>query len=115
MILVILITVGVLSYMGCGILAYGLTLGYFQRHYWDVRRRDIERFARWLALTGPAGLLPVLAMCEFGHHGLLWAADDSEWAKSKTVDRRAMDLTNAHTRYPDREPVVAARSDRPSS
>ncbi len=115
MILVILITVGVLAYIGCGVLGYGLTLGYFQRHFFNVRRRAVRGTAISVAMAGPAGILIALVSGEWGHHGLLWKAEDSDWIKDESLNRSDMRLTAAHTRYPDREPASAARSDRPGS
>jgi hypothetical protein len=73
MVLAIFITV----YILCGVLAYGLTLGYFQRKYTDVYvdiaylvHRDIVNTARIMALSGPFGLIVAWLCSERGKYGL---------------------------------------------
>ena len=92
------LVIGLSIWLLCGTLAYGLTIGYFQRHYYSVRSKDIYGLAIFTFAIGPIGLLLALPHSEWGYHGLKWTAQNSE----STLRRRAEDAMN-HNRYPELE------------
>ena len=98
----LLITVGALIYIGCGVLTYGLIVGYYQRHFWDVRDHKDASLARQLSLFGPLSLLIVFVYCEFGYHGLLYSTTVSRWMKERIPDLKERQPTIDHVRRPDK-------------
>lgn len=59
----------------CGILAYGLTLGYFQREFvvlGEKTRAGNVVLALLMFLIGPIGLIVAFLSSGFGHHGFRW-------------------------------------------
>jgi hypothetical protein len=84
-------------YIACGVLAYGLTVAYFQQHYYSVRRASDSRSALLLAVTGPALLLVALVMGEFGYHGFQWRATDSAWVRDRSIPYESY-LAEGHAR-----------------
>ncbi len=99
----LLITVGALIYIGCGVLAYGFTLGYFQRHYWAVRDHKEVLLAVAVGLTGPAGLALTYLLGEFGYHGTLYQTTVSSWVEDRSLNDRESDIAKKHLRKPDEE------------
>jgi hypothetical protein len=69
------VIMAVIVWIICGILAYGLTLGYFQREYPVIADADYAGDAgRALVFgcAGPLGLMIALPCSGFGRHGLMW-------------------------------------------
>ena len=91
-----------IAYIVCGVLSYGFTVGYFQRHYWEVRDTQEKLLAVAVAAMGPVGLLLSLVLGEFGYHGLLYTTTDSDWAKSKTLNMLDEEAIKGHNKYPDK-------------
>lgn len=58
----LLLIVAVVVWIGCGVLAYGLNLAYFQGKYPNVRESEDRKFALTVALFGPIGLFVCLVM-----------------------------------------------------
>ena len=83
----ILIASLAVAYLICAALAYGLTLAYWQQHYYDVRSRHDWLFACLIALIGPLGIGIALLLGEGGHHGLQWRATDATWRIEQAADR----------------------------
>ncbi len=59
----------------CGVVAYGLTLGYFQREFvilGEKTRPGNVVLAVLMCLIGPMGLAVAFFSSGFGHHGFRW-------------------------------------------
>lgn len=68
------------GWLGCGVLAYGLTYGYFMRHWrrdaYDRRYEHIP-LAVAVGLMGPLGVTVAYLMGERAHHGLLFTFEEA--------------------------------------
>ena len=89
---ILALSIGLPIWIGSGVLAYGLTLGWFQRHYWSVRDRGDYFVAGIMFLAGTIGLLFAFLSSERGYHGFKWTASTSDWVKKCQ-----------HPRFPDHE------------
>lgn len=95
MIWIAVVAIGAAAYLLCSLLAFGLTLGYFQRHYYSVRGDD-SGVALFMAALGPIGVAITYSMSERGYYGLLFRPISTH------------DVPDSHERckrerYPDRE------------
>ncbi len=72
----LIIIAGILAYIACAVLTYGLTLAYFQEHHYSVRSKRDGSIARIMALF-PTGLIIALVQGEWGYHGFQWRATEA--------------------------------------
>lgn len=63
----------IVGWIICGVLAYGLTFGYFQREYPYVAEKNRAlyiSFSLFVAAAGPIGLGVAIVKSDFAKHGL---------------------------------------------
>ena len=73
--------VGILFYVLCGILAYGILFAFLQREFPEFARYDLEEdkdIAKKAALAGPLGLLFVLLFYCGIKHGVMFREQKNE-------------------------------------
>lgn len=66
---------GVMGWGACGVLAYGLTVGYFQNAYPQIAKETIDKDRRAglsMAAMGPFGLWSIMSVNPFGINGFKW-------------------------------------------
>ena len=70
-----LLIVLLLAWIPCGVLAYGLTLGFFQNRFASIaykKRTADQVLAATYAILGPIGLFVAALGSRFGAYGLRW-------------------------------------------
>ena len=74
------------GYLVCSVLGFGLTVGYFQREFYNTRSKDVYPYAAFTAIIGPIGLFVSLFGSNFGKHGLQFRATTSDYKRRQGLD-----------------------------
>lgn len=60
----------VAAWIACGVVAYGITLGYFRHEYPQPDEKGHEGIASLMALVGPIGLIVSVVNSDIAKHGM---------------------------------------------
>lgn len=71
----LVISNSIIFWIACGVLAYGITYGYFQREFPTIAyesQKDDSAMALVFGALGPFGVLLSFVLSGFAKHGLKW-------------------------------------------